>query len=184
MPFHRRPCFTVFFAHLLNHHGWILSAVMTSATVYFWRILVITHVYIHYVVIAIVIHLYQSCSWRSKRNDKFNTSTSSESFEFPQPSMSILDVLSGMTSRMIWATSLYVLNQSNDAPSDSLCVYQSHRWSISSGLAYFTCGNARSWCKLALILIESHSTFLPIINSSVFFITFGQHAVRHDEWWD
>ena len=50
-------------------------------------------------------------------------STSSDSFEFPHPSIKILAALSGTASRMMCAMSLYDLNQSNVVPSASLREY-------------------------------------------------------------
>ena len=57
--------------------------------------------------------------------------TSCDNVELPHPSMSTLDDLSGMSSRIMSAMSLYDLNQSKEESSDSLNVVPIGVWSAT-----------------------------------------------------
>ena len=67
----------------------------------------VSHISIHYIFVAIVVHLVMSpvkviSAWVTGGREL----TSCERVEFPHPSIKILDDLSGMSSRMMSAMSL------------------------------------------------------------------------------
>lgn len=116
---HRRSYRRMPFLHLLYYHRRILGR---GLGVFFEIYTARSYIDVDDILISIIIHLnlfrVDAQSPYHSRLDRKRTS--SDNFEFPQPSISIRDLLFGMTSLTMCAISAYDLNQSKAASFFSL----------------------------------------------------------------
>lgn len=80
-----------------------------------------TNIGVHDVFVLVIVHLRLHEHSQCTQSLRLNVlRTSCDKVELPHPSIRILADFSGMSSRMMSAMSLYDLNQSKEASSDSL----------------------------------------------------------------
>lgn len=118
---HRRPYRRMPFLHLLYYHRRILGR---GLGVFFEIYIARSYIDVDDILVSIIIHLklfrVDAQSPYHSRMPVDHKRTSSDNFEFPQPSISIRDLLFGMTSLIMCVISAYDLNQSKAASFFSL----------------------------------------------------------------
>ena len=104
--------------------------------------------------------------------------TSSDSFEFPHPSIKILDDLSGISSWIISARSEYDLNQSNESSTDSLIGCEFSEYFTSSRSHWEYLWSLSKWLDLECEGDGSNRVNIPVALRSILLVLVGKNI--HD----